>query len=39
MHVLKSAVYNRGLKSNRFFSVNKGLKKKIAPPFLLAGEF
>ena len=30
IHVLKSVVNNRGLKSNRFFSINKRLKK-IAP--------
>ena len=38
IHVLKSVVDNRGLKSNRFFSINKRLKK-IAPPFYWPASF
>ena len=36
--IMKSVEYNRGLKSNRFFSVNKRLKK-IAPPFYWPASF
>ena len=38
IHVLKIVEYNRALKSNRFFSVNKRLKK-ISPPFYWPASF